>query len=169
MESQKRGIDVPNSLFMVISNLLVSNFSYILKTNLGRMRPLVINWEKRGRSPHYERQTSSISQGTVSTGSMPQFNVVWTNFILDWTLTVVVRADYGIIYFPYHCQWTFSEVRNIFFKDIMLLVSFHLSSCKFVYLFSNFEREALIEGSGALFLALYIKLTARRKPIPYKF
>ncbi|XP_044493295.1 katanin p80 WD40 repeat-containing subunit B1 homolog KTN80.4-like isoform X2 [Mangifera indica] len=42
----------------------------------GRMRPLVINWEKRGRSPHYERQTSSISQGTVSTGSMPQFNVL---------------------------------------------------------------------------------------------
>ncbi|KAL5763597.1 hypothetical protein ACOSP7_019861 [Xanthoceras sorbifolium] len=41
----------------------------------GRMRPLVINWEKRGRSPNYEGPTSGISPGTVSTVSMPPFNV----------------------------------------------------------------------------------------------
>lgn len=40
----------------------------------GRMRSLVINWEKRGSSPNYDGPTSSISSGTVSTVSMPPFN-----------------------------------------------------------------------------------------------
>ncbi|KAJ4709976.1 Katanin p80 WD40 repeat-containing subunit B1-like [Melia azedarach] len=39
----------------------------------GRMRSLVINWEKRGRSPNYEGPNSSISSGTVSTASMQPF------------------------------------------------------------------------------------------------
>ncbi|KAJ0038418.1 hypothetical protein Pint_21929 [Pistacia integerrima] len=52
----------------------------------GRMRSLVINWETRGRSPNFEGPTSSISQGTVSTGSMPPFNAVRTHFILYFIL-----------------------------------------------------------------------------------
>ncbi|XP_075635057.1 katanin p80 WD40 repeat-containing subunit B1 homolog KTN80.4 isoform X1 [Castanea sativa] len=40
----------------------------------GRTRSLVVNWEKRERSPNYEEPTSSIPPASVSTASMLPFN-----------------------------------------------------------------------------------------------
>ncbi|KDP33053.1 hypothetical protein JCGZ_13639 [Jatropha curcas] len=42
----------------------------------GRMRSLVINWEKRGRSPNYEGPTSESSPGAASAVNMLSFNTV---------------------------------------------------------------------------------------------
>jgi katanin p80 WD40 repeat-containing subunit B1 len=42
----------------------------------GRTRSLVVNWEKKERSPNYEGPTSSIPPASVSAANMLPFNAV---------------------------------------------------------------------------------------------
>jgi hypothetical protein len=47
---------------------------------IGRMRSLMINWEKRGRSSSYEGPTSGTSTGTGSVVNVLPLNMVGIDF-----------------------------------------------------------------------------------------
>jgi katanin p80 WD40 repeat-containing subunit B1 len=78
IESQKGGIAVPDCNMRFVNNVNMPNLFHI--KYVGRMRSLMINWEKRGSSPSYEGPTSGISAGTSSVVNVLPLNMVGFDF-----------------------------------------------------------------------------------------
>jgi katanin p80 WD40 repeat-containing subunit B1 len=74
IESKKGGKKLFLYLMFVSDHM---KFTHVLSAKYsGKTRSLVVNWEKRERSPTYEGSTSSIPPGTVSAANMLPFNAV---------------------------------------------------------------------------------------------